>query len=69
LINLCQTIQTIQKVDFWGKNRRFLAFQDNLEIHFFCENQNWSGFAGIAYGVHFDTFLVGLYAKMGLNMQ
>jgi hypothetical protein len=25
LINLCQTIQIIQKGDFWGKNRRFLA--------------------------------------------
>jgi hypothetical protein len=26
-------------------------------------------FAGIAYGVHIGTFLVGLYAEMGLNMQ
>jgi hypothetical protein len=26
LINLNQTIQIIQKGDFWGKNRRFLAF-------------------------------------------
>jgi hypothetical protein len=25
LINLYQTIQIIQKEDFWGKNRRFLA--------------------------------------------
>jgi hypothetical protein len=26
LINLNQIIQTIQKGDFWGQNRRFLAF-------------------------------------------
>jgi hypothetical protein len=26
LINLCQIIQTIQKGDFWGKNRLCLAF-------------------------------------------
>jgi hypothetical protein len=69
LINLYQTIQIIQKGDFWGKNRRFLAFYDNFEIHFFLFFfiQNWSGFAGIAYGVHIDTFLVGLCDKMGLK--
>jgi hypothetical protein len=27
--------QTIQKADFWGKNRRFFAFWGNFEIHFF----------------------------------
>jgi hypothetical protein len=32
---------------------------------FFCEIQNWSGFAGIAYGVRIDTFLAGLCAEIG----
>jgi hypothetical protein len=37
---------------------------------FFCEILNWSSFPGIAYGVHIDTFLVGLCAEMGpINMQ
>jgi hypothetical protein len=36
-------------------------------FRFFCKIQNWSGFAGIAYGVHIDTFFVGLCAKMGLK--
>jgi hypothetical protein len=35
---------------------------------FFCEIQNWLDFAGIAYGVHIDTFLVGLCAEMVINM-
>jgi hypothetical protein len=35
LINLYQTIQIIQKGDFWGINRRFLAIWDNFEIQFF----------------------------------
>jgi hypothetical protein len=33
---------------------------------FFCEIRNWSGFAVIAYGVHIDTFVVGLCAEKGL---
>jgi hypothetical protein len=39
----------------------------NFEIYIFlvfCENQNWSGFAGIAYGVHIDTFVAGLCAEI-----
>jgi hypothetical protein len=57
---------------FGAKIDDFLAFLDNFEIQFctfFCEIQNWSGFASIAYGVYIDTFLVGLCAEMGLNMQ
>jgi hypothetical protein len=34
------------KRGFMGKNRRFLAFERQ-----FCEKQNWSGFAGIAYTI------------------
>jgi hypothetical protein len=54
-----------------GKNRRIFSLLGNFEIQifgFFCEIQNWSGFAGIAYGVHMDTFFVGLCAEMVLNM-
>jgi hypothetical protein len=68
LINLYQTIQIIQKGDFWGKNSHLGQFWDTNFL-FFCEIQNWSGFADIAHGVHIDTFLVGLCAEMGLNMQ
>jgi hypothetical protein len=44
LINSNQTIQTIQKGDFWGKKRRFLAFETLLRYKyldfFFGEIQN-----------------------------
>jgi hypothetical protein len=55
LINLNQTVQIIQKAEFWGKNRRLFSLLGNFEIQifvFFGEIQNWSGFAGIALGVH-----------------
>jgi hypothetical protein len=67
MINLNQTIQIIQKGDFWGKNRRFLAFQAILRytfLDFFCEIKNWSGFAGIAY----DRPLCRNGAIMVINM-
>jgi hypothetical protein len=36
----------------------------------FCKNvsktiQNWFCYAGILYGLHIDTFLVNICAKMG----
>jgi hypothetical protein len=67
-------------VDIWGKIDDFVfgffggqfwdtiffvdCKQNDLKL-IFCEIQNLSGFAGIAYGVHIDTFLVGICAKRG----
>jgi hypothetical protein len=63
-----------------GKNRRFLSifgqFGDTIKFFFlvnlylFCKNvlktiQIWFCYAGIVYGLHIDTFMVNICAKMG----